>query len=492
MELALKKGSNSRNDSKDEIIYNTAKNWELLLWMVPTGFFWSFLLAFVSFYAIGVVGLGTVIVSTAITATRVLDGITDPIGGFIFDKTKGKYGKVRIFMSLGLAIMTACLLLMFFTTHHMPEGLRFVYFVGIYAIYVIGNTFFSIAFQSGNAVITNNPKQRSIQGIIMMSYLSIIMAIVNFWLTNILMARHGGFGSAAVFQEMALVLMGVGIVLVILQMIAISRNDKTENFEKGSTEKHSVKDMFKVIKENRPLQVFVIASVTDRLAMNIASHRVLDIMLFGIIIGNFAFAGHVGIWTVIPNLLLFYVGMKFGRKMGTKKAYVTSMKIAIPLNILMVGFLWFVDPTQIPYTMLSGVGLIWFIIHIFANSARAWTGAFTSPLLPDIMDYEVYRSGKFKPGIIASINTFIEKFIGSFYQTIVGLVLAAIGFTHTMPDIDTALTPALFWATMFLFFGIMIITWIISLIAMKYYELDSEKMKEIQTELKRRQDHQTA
>jgi len=488
MNSTLEKGNESvtQKVGETEVTYNSAKTWELLLWMVPTGFFWSFLLAFVSFYAIGVVGLGTVIVSTAITGTRILDGITDPIGGFIFDRTKGKYGKVRIFMILGYAVMTACLLTMFFTTHLMPEGLRFVYFIVIYIIYVIGNTFSSTAFQAGNAVLTNNPKQRSIQGILMMGYLSIIMTIVNFWLTNSLMARHGGFGTAEVFQEMALTLIGFGVALTIFQLIAISRNDKIENFQKGSSEKHSLKDMLSVIKGNRPLKIFVVASVTDRLAMNIASHRVIDIMIFGIIIGNFAFAGISGVWLVVPQLVLLVAGMKLGRKLGTKKAYVTSIKIALPLYVLMILFFWFVDPTQIPYTMIGGVGTIWFIIHLLSNTARAWTNAFTSPLLPDIMDYEVYRSGKFKPGIIASINTFIEKFIASFYQTFVGLVLAAIGFAHAMPDLDTPLTPAIFWAAMFLMYGVMIITWIISLIAMKFYDLDKERMEEIQIELKRR------
>ena len=484
MNSTLENGNKVNTSETAEVEYRTAKTWELIVWMAPSGFFWSFLLAFVSFYAIGVVGLGAVIVSTAITATRILDGITDPIGGFIFDKTKGKYGKVRIFMVLGYTVMTICILLMFFTTHQMPEGLRFVYFLALYIVYVFGNTFSSTAFQAGNAILTNNPKQRPIQGILMMIYLSIIMAIVNWWLANSLMVRHGGFGSAAVFQEMALTLISIGIVVAICQMIAISRRDKAENFELGTSEKVSLKDMVAVIKENRALQVFVITSVTDRLALNVASHQVLNVMIFGIIIGNFGLHGDVGLFMVVPQLIFLLIGMKFGRKLGTKKAYTTALKLAIPFNAAMIVFFWAVDPTEI--RLWSTVGAVWFVLNLLANATRTWCNAFTSPMLPDIMDYETYRSGKFKPGIIASINTFIEKFVASFYQTIVGLVLAGIGFAHAMPDIGTELTPGIFWAAMFLMFGVMVITWIISLIAMKFYDLDKERMEEIQTELKRR------
>jgi len=485
MDSTLTKENDSSKKVEEEVVYRSAKLWELLLWMLPSGFFWSFLLAFVSFYAIGIAGLGTVIVSAAITGTRILDGITDPIGGFIFDKTKGKFGKVRLFMAFGYTVMTICLLLIFFTTHHLPEGFRLIYFVLLYCIYVIGNTFSSTAFQAGNAVLTNDPKQRPIQGILMMSYLSIIMAIVNWWLARVLMGRHGGFGTAAVFREMSLTLLGFGVVVAILQIIAISRTDKPENFGTGKVEKIGLRDMISTIKENKPLRIFVIASVTDRLAINISSHQVLNIMLTGIIIGHFQLGAELAIPFLIPQLILVLAGMKLGRKLGTKKAYITAIKLAIPLNILMILFFWFVDPTQIRVGM-SGVFIAYFVLHLLSNVSRTWTNAFTSPLLPDIIDYETYRTGKFKPGIIASVNTFIEKFIAAFYQTVVGLVLAAIGFTHAMPDLDTPSTTSIFWATMFLMYGVVIISWIISLIAMKFYELDKERMADIQAELRRR------
>ena len=52
-----------------------------------------------------------------------------------------------------------------------------------------------------------------------------------------------------------------------------------------------------------------------------------------------------------------------------------------------------------------------------------------------------------------------------------------------MPEVTDAYTPALFWATAFLFIGLPIIGWVCSLIAMKFYPLDDKKMLEVQAKL---------
>ena len=49
-----------------------------------------------------------------------------------------------------------------------------------------------------------------------------------------------------------------------------------------------------------------------------------------------------------------------------------------------------------------------------------------------------------------------------------------------MPNIGDPLTEGLFWVTMGLFIGLPMLGWIASIIAMKFYSLDKEKMEEIQ------------
>lgn len=71
--------------------------------------------------------------------------------------------------------------------------------------------------------------------------------------------------------------------------------------------------------------------------------------------------------------------------------------------------------------------------------------------------------------------------ISSLATTIVALAVAAIGFTTVMPDVNDALTRPLMLVTLFLYIGLPMIGWTISLTSMKFYELDAEKMLEVQS-----------
>ena len=74
----------------------------------------------------------------------------------------------------------------------------------------------------------------------------------------------------------------------------------------------------------------------------------------------------------------------------------------------------------------------------------------------------------------------VDKIISSFATTIVGLLIAMIGFKETQPTPDTPYSTAIFWVTMFCVFFAPMIGWVLNIIAMRFYPLTKEKMEEIQ------------
>ena len=52
-----------------------------------------------------------------------------------------------------------------------------------------------------------------------------------------------------------------------------------------------------------------------------------------------------------------------------------------------------------------------------------------------------------------------------------------------MPQVGDAYTPGVFWVTVGLYIGMPMLGWIASLIAMKFYPLDKEKMEEVQAHI---------
>lgn len=104
----------------------------------------------------------TIILSWAVMAMRIFDGITDPIVGAMIDKTNGKFGKFRPYMIIGNIIMALSILAMYFLIRPIElSWLRWTLFIFSYVIYVLGYTCQTACTKAGQTCITNDPHQRS-------------------------------------------------------------------------------------------------------------------------------------------------------------------------------------------------------------------------------------------------------------------------------------------------------------------------------------------
>lgn len=105
------------------------------------------------------------------------------------------------------------------------------------------------------------------------------------------------------------------------------------------------------------------------------------------------------------------------------------------------------------------------------------------PMLADCTDYETYRSGRFVPGMIGTIFSFVDKLPSSLSNLIVGLALTIAGVGNTVIPSNQAMSGKFDMVILLCFCGIPILGHIASLIAMKYYDLDDKRMEEIQSAL---------
>lgn len=109
-----------------------------------------------------------------------------------------------------------------------------------------------------------------------------------------------------------------------------------------------------------------------------------------------------------------------------------------------------------------------------------------NPMLADVIDYELYRSGTYCPGIIGSLFNLADKVISSLGPTIVAILCALIGFGDTLPTMETPYSAKLFAIGLLGMYGLALIGLIVNIICLKFYDLTPEKMAEIRAELKAR------
>lgn len=483
------------NTINNNPVYHTAKLWQI-------GFFalnntatniYMFILGFVTYYATGVAGLLVVAVSVILTASRVFDAVTDPIVGYILDKTESKFGKYRPFMVIGNLLLVSSILLMYNLTHLMPESFRLVFFIGCYAIYILGYTLQTSVTKAAQTVLTNCPKQRPLFAVFDGIFNLLVFASGQIYVASYLVTKHDGF-TMGLFTELNTLAVILSVIFTLLAVLGISSKDQKEYYGLGvNTVETKFRDYWPILKQNRSFLMLIIAVTSDKFAFVLLRYQVVMVMLFGIVMGDFGLSGSISAISIIPGILITILAVSYARKSGMKDALLKSTWISMLSLISLIVLFILIDPTTIS---LSNIGLntiLFIILYCLAMSFGGVPSALINPMIADVSDYETYRTGRYIPGMMGTIFSFVDKLITSLPPLVVGVVVAFIGFKNEFPTVDDSVTTPLFVVTMLLSFGSPIIAQIITLIAMKFYRLDAKKMEEVQAgiaELKAKQVNQ--
>lgn len=388
-------------------------------------------------------------------------------------------------MLLGNLIMLGTVVLMFTTTHRIPAGLpRVVYWTVIYLVYIIGYTFQNASTRGGQSVLTNDPKQRPMFARIDSIINALLFAGMAVYITDTLVGKYQGF-TAELFREVIFTFGPISLLLTVLAMIGISEKDRPETYAKlGKQASYGFKDIFRIIKNNRAIQMLVVAASTDKLATQVRQNSVVGIMLYGIIIGNYKMLSRMSMITLIPSMIMIVLGTGVAARFSSKKATVLFTWCSIISSALMGAVLIFGDPTKISlenigFMTIAYIGGLYTLVYGFANI----NVGLATPMIADCADYELYQSGNYAPALMGTVFGFFDKVISSFAATIVGWFCVLIGYADRFPTQEDPLTSGIFWVTLFLFIGMPILGWVASLIAMKFYPLDKEKMIEVQAKI---------
>ena len=515
-----------------------AKMWEIMMYALNNTSTNTYMMVvgYISYFLIGIVGLASVLAGSIVTIMRIWDGVTDPFVGMMVDKTNGKFGKNRPFIVIGQIIMFATTFVMFNFIPKMGTGVRFVAFIIIYMIYIIGYTCQCVVTKSAQTCLTNDPKQRPIFAMCDTVYNIILMNIVipvivtdslvpKFTLTaeanaaeiTSLVAQNpalagiveksGGnlsaFYNPGLFTTMQLMFGGLSAVFAVCAIIALWRKDRPKYFGLGTTQKVGVKDYVDTLAHNRAIQMLVVSASTDKLFMSTMSNSTVMICLFGIIFGNYAAFSSYSQITSIPIALISILLMnKIARQMGQKASMMTGTYGGIIGSIIITLFLVFVNPRgdaskfAIPafriirpdtwgtlFTGWSAVGLIFILLIIAWRGVQALSSSIVITMTADCADYEVYRTGKYVPGLMGTLFSFVDKLVSSFAPMVAGIMFSMCGFTDHNPVMGDPVTPGLRMGVVFCAYGMIMIGLVCNLIAMKFYPLTKEKMEEIQDEV---------
>ena len=479
----------------DGVQYRRAKLWQIILVACNAlnGMAIYSLIGQASYAASIGFGISTLLVGGLLTFTRIFDAITDPLLAFLYDRVNTPFGKIRPLMLLGWLIQSLGIMCMFSWT--ASKGFGVGMFLITYMVYVIGYTIVNMTAQTLPALLTNDPRQRPTVGVWQTVFNYLVPMAFTIILNTKLLPKYGeitvteagGYAvnySQAYLTAAAIFTVLVSLVGVILCCVGISAYDKPENFRgtNKSAERLKWKDMWAVLSKNKPLQAYIISASSDKIAQQAGSTAIVGTMLSGILIGNMTIATYLSVGGMLPSIIFAILGARYCGKHGNKEAIVNWAKYCIYANIVMIAFFtvtWFTVGTG---TIASfGITMILYILLTLVCNGFMMAGTTANTaFMADIIDYELDRSGKYIPAVVSGTYSLVDKIVSSFSALIATGCVALIGYTATMPQPGDTPTGAIFAVTMFLRYGLAILGWICTLLAMRTCRLGKSEMVEVQ------------
>lgn len=477
----MPQGNNAEAAGTQATAYRKAKTWQIILYACNAfiGMAVYSLIGMASYSANIGYGITVAMVGVILTCTRILDAVTDPLLAFIYDRVNTGFGKIRILIIAGWLVEASALLGMF--SWFSSKGHGIVTFVILYIVYVLGYTCANMTAQTIPPLLTNDPKQRPMVGVWTTIFNYLVPLTLGIVTNVVLLPRFGGTYNQEFLTAVAYFDIAVSALGVLLVCIGVTPFDKPENFRNlGARRKEHLhlKDMVEVLRDNKPLQCYIVAAASDKIAQQTASQAIVVTLLAGILIGNMGLSTILNAVGMVPSIIFAIIGAKYAGRFGNKEATVTWTKICMVIAVLNVIFLAVIDTKTIA---TFGATMIIYVVFLFIlNGAKMCVTTANVAFMSDIIDYELDRSGRFVPAVVTGTYSLIDKLVSSFSALIATGCIALIGYTKTMPQPGDPSSPKLFWMTMFLNFGLAIIGWICTLIAMRRCPLDKAAMAEVQ------------
>ena len=358
----------------------------------------SFLLIFYT----NVVGLDPAACATLFLIARILDGVNDPIVGYVVDHFPNtKHGHFRVTLMIGSFLCALNYLLLWFGPM-MATGFK----LGIaYISYLLLGILFPVMDISLNSllpVMTSDARERDkLSGLKGTIYLlgSLAVGVVGPLVIGDT-SKSGGY--------IALV---AGAAVIIFLFSFIGAWGVKERIKAAPGQSYSIKDLYRIITK-KPVIVIFLASLLYTTSSYVSS--TVSTYNYIYIIGDFSMMSAISMVTVVamfPGIILSGI---LSTRIGKKYTYVIGL-----LACLCFPMLRLINVVSIPVLIISsalascGAGII--VPQLYSIQA-------------DNTDYVELETGKRAEGAIASLSSFVTKCGMGLGGALPGYILAAAGF----------------------------------------------------------------
>lgn len=416
-----------------------------------------------------------------IIITKIFDGVSDPIVGYLIDKigARTQGDKFKPWIKYGGPVLAALTILMFIDSTGQSYAIKITICFVTYLAWNLAYTIVNVPYGALSSVMTNKPKERSNLSTArswgaMMAGIALGIVIPLFIYEN--QVINGNAVSLFAGKNMFLivaVLSGISLGSLMLMYYNVEERIviKPTLDENGQVKETSMIQTIKDLSKNRPFWGLMFA-VVGQLLFLMGSGQLYQLTL-QMYYSNGKLTAYLSILRLVPLIFGTIFGGALVKRFGIKNVSGYPMLIAAALYIIPI-FITISDP-------IYYLGLI-LIAYILGFGQMLYTWA----MMSDVIDYQDYITGDRNEGSIYALYSMWRKIMQGIGSSLVPFVmtLAAPTLIVNNPLTWTVGNSESIYNLSMIFSGIGHLLVFIGLIFI--YNLDEDKLKEVRTTLNNR------
>ncbi|WP_077622572.1 MFS transporter [Sediminibacillus massiliensis] len=374
---------------------------------LASNFIWTAMSTFIVYYYTDVIGIAAGIVGSIMLFSRIFDGVSDVLMGYVIDKTKSKHGKARPWL-LWLSVPFAVSAVLLFMVPDVSTTWQVVYIAITYNVVCLVYTGLNVPYGTLNSLITQDQYQRSVLNVFRMSIALIGVLVVS----NLTLPIANALGGQQFGWVITFMIFGsIGTALFIFTFKTTKERVKPVSVEQ---QKKTVplKDSLKTLGKNKYwalasafiLLTYIFNALNSGAVVYYAEYILDNPLLVGLVTTAYTVFILVGMSIVAP----------ITKRFGKRNAIIVGEIITI------VGYL-------IMLIDLSSITLI-VIGTVVRGIGKAPINGSMFALLGDTIEYGEWKTGIRNEGMVYSGGSMGIKVGSGLGTAIIGWVLAYGGY----------------------------------------------------------------
>ena len=412
---------------------------------------------------------------------KLVDCVTDPVMGFISDRTVSRWGKRRPYIFIGAILSGLSYIAMWQLSADNSQLYNFVYFLCWSCVFFVGLTIFSVPYVAMGYEMSDDYHERT-RLMAVAQWIGQWAWVIAPWFWVILYDPNW-FDSAT--EGARTLSIWVGAICMLLAMVP-AIFCKGDGVAQDTSTPHRNETLGAVVQELlsgiaitlkcRPFQQICIATFFIFNAYNTVAGFAWFIIVYYMNQGDPALAGAwptlFGSVSALCTCFLVIPTVNWmAQRYGKRATFMVTQSVSI---MGYAAFWWSFSPSN-PYLMFLPIPLFAFGIG----------GLFTimMSMTADICDLDELETGERREGLFGAIYWWMVKFGLAFAGLLSGFILGVIGFDQNVAVQSEETLAQLRMA----FIGVPVSGTLIALWAMRNYELDETAVSDIKLSLSERQ-----